>query len=69
MERREDGVFAAVVHRSRAPSRFIFPLLGIEIAFPYVTLYDWSKVPAERVRRCVNLGRSGRMGLRVGQSA
>jgi small-conductance mechanosensitive channel len=46
---RDDGVFAAIVRRSRAPSRFIFPLVGIEIALPYVTLPEWSKAPAERV--------------------
>jgi small-conductance mechanosensitive channel len=44
-----DGIFAALVHRMRGPSRFIFPLVGVEAAVPAVGLPAWSKEPTEQV--------------------
>ena len=45
--RRSDGVFAAVLHRSQAPSRFIFPLVALALTLPEVTLPIWLKNPVE----------------------
>jgi len=44
-----DGVLAAVVHRASAPSRFIFPLVAVELALPDVAIPIWFKEPAERL--------------------
>jgi small-conductance mechanosensitive channel len=44
-----DGVLAAVVHRAAAPSRFIFPLVAVELALPDVAIPVWFKEPAERL--------------------
>jgi small-conductance mechanosensitive channel len=43
-----DGVLAAVVHRASAPSRFIFPLVAVEVALPDVAIPIWFKEPAEQ---------------------
>lgn len=47
--KRSEGVFAAVLHRAAAPSRFIFPLVAVEAALPNVSLPMWLKDPGERV--------------------
>jgi small-conductance mechanosensitive channel len=44
-----DGILAAVVHRMRGPSRFIFPLVAVEATVPAVALPAWSKVPIEQL--------------------
>jgi small-conductance mechanosensitive channel len=44
-----DGVLAAIVHRASAPSRFIFPLIAVELALPDVAIPIWFKEPAERL--------------------
>jgi small-conductance mechanosensitive channel len=44
-----DGILAAVVHRASAPSRFIFPLVAVEVAVPDVAIPVWFKAPAEQI--------------------
>jgi small-conductance mechanosensitive channel len=47
--KRADGVFAAVLHRAEAPSRFVFPLVALALTLPEVTLPRWLKDPVETV--------------------
>jgi small-conductance mechanosensitive channel len=46
---RSESVLAAVLHRAEQPSAFIFPLVAVEAALPYVKLPEWFKPPGEQV--------------------
>jgi small-conductance mechanosensitive channel len=46
---KSDGTLHLVVSRAQGPSRFIFPLVGVESALPLVTLPENGKLAAEHV--------------------
>jgi small-conductance mechanosensitive channel len=48
-EKHADGIVAAIVHRMRGPSRFIFPLVAVLAGVPAVPLPAWSKQPIEQI--------------------